>query len=259
MDHPRRLGAAPTAIAVAVVAAGVGFGAPVGLAAPPADDGLGPQNRQRLAEFQFDEHLLHVASLDAIATDCTAPPADDLDADLACLAWVGPGATVGAIASWVAPKGYRFTAFDKLDASELNSTPAVANQAVLAEIDAFVATADGLGEYLTTTHEHITDLESVSWHAPTATLSMVVRTTATSIDDRDQAAFDVTNIVAYLWEADRPIRDPAASIHPRLEVTVDGAIYGTPYPVMIEVADFTMSFGDWLAITTTGGSSVRAR
>ena len=57
----------------------------------------------------------------------------------------------------------------------------------------------------------------------------------------------------------RPIRDPAASIHPRLEVTVDGAIYGTPYPVMIEVADFTMSFGDWLAITTTGGSSVRAR
>ena len=47
-----------------------------------------------------------------------------------------------------------------------------------------------------------------------------------------------------------PTRDADATIHPRLEVTVDDVIYGTPFDVMVDVADYTITEDEWLEIVT---------
>ncbi len=67
---------------------------------------------------------------------------------------------------------------------------------------------------------------------------------------RDGIAFYVTDVMAFLWAASGPARAMDATIHPRLEVTVDGVIYGTPFDVMARVADYTITEAEWLAIVT---------
>ena len=47
-----------------------------------------------------------------------------------------------------------------------------------------------------------------------------------------------------------PVRQDGATIQPRLEVTVDGTMYWTPYDVMVDVADYTIGYAEWLAIAT---------
>ena len=67
---------------------------------------------------------------------------------------------------------------------------------------------------------------------------------------RDGVAFFVTDVMAYLWEETEPTRRPDATIHPRLEVTVDDVIYGSAFDVMVDVADYAITEDEWLEIVT---------
>ena len=103
---------------------------------------------------------------------------------------------------------------------------------------------------LTENNESIRSLDQIAYHAPTSTVQVTVTTDATDPAARDGVAFFVTDVMAYLWEQAAPTRDTAATIHPRLEVTVDDVIYGSAFDLMVQVADYTITEGEWLEIVT---------
>ena len=105
----------------------------------------------------------------------------------------------------------------------------------------------------------ITDVCDLTFDETTGTLGIHVTTNVTTPDERDGAAFAVTDTIAYLWEAGTPFRQEGATIQPRLEVFVDDTLYSTPYPVMVQVADYKIGYAEWLAIATTAQAPVRAR
>ena len=87
---------------------------------------------------------------------------------------------------------------------------------------------------------------------------MTVSTDAVDAATRDGIAFYVTDVMAFLWAVSGPAREMDASLHPRLEVTVDEVIYGTPFDVMARVADYTITESEWLAIVTGNANAGRA-
>ena len=103
---------------------------------------------------------------------------------------------------------------------------------------------------LTENNSSITSVDLVAFDEPTSTVQVAVTTNAADPGTRDDVAFFVTDVMAYLWVESEPTRDADATIRPRLEVTVDGVIYGTPFDVMVEVADYTITQDEWLEIVT---------
>jgi hypothetical protein len=142
-------------------------------------------------------------------------------------------------------------------APQTGNPQAAADQAVVASIDAAVADAEGLGRVLTDNNPSVRSVELIGYHAPTWTVQVTVTTDAVDAATRDGIAFYVTDVMAFLWAASGPARTMDATLHPRLEVTVDGVIYGTPYDVMSRVADYAISEGEWLAIVTGNANAAR--
>jgi hypothetical protein len=124
------------------------------------------------------------------------------------------------------------------------------DQAIIDSIDAVVADIDGLGTVLTDNNDSIVSLDSIDYHAPTSTLQVAVTTDVADPASRDSVAFYVTDVIAYLWEQTAPTRQTDATIHPRLEVTVDDVLYGSAFDVMVQVADYTITENEWLEIVT---------
>jgi hypothetical protein len=89
-------------------------------------------------------------------------------------------------------------------------------------------------------------------------VQVTVSTDAVDAATRDGIAFYVTDVMAFLWAQSGPARAMDASLHPRLEVTVDGVIYGTPFDVMARVADYTITESEWLSIVTGNANAGRA-
>ena len=50
-----------------------------------------------------------------------------------------------------------------------------------------------------------------------------------------------------LWKRESPFRASGTSIHPRLEVTVDGVHFMSDFALCVQIADQTIAMGDWLA------------
>ena len=121
-------------------------------------------------------------------------------------------------------------------------------------MDIAVADVEELSSLLTENNPSISSLDLLAYDAPTSTVQVAVSTTDADPAVRDEVAFFVTDVMAYLWMEDEPTREPDATIHPRLEVTVDGVIYGTPFDVMVEVADYTITQDEWLEIVTGTGA-----
>ena len=135
---------------------------------------------------------------------------------------------------------------------------ATTDQAILDSIDFAVADADGLGSVLMENNESIQSLDLIAYHVPTSTVQVAVTTDAADPAARDGVAFFVTDVMAYLWEQSAPTRQTDATIHPRLEVTVDDVIYGSAFDVMVQVADYTITEGEWLEIVTGNAALKRA-
>jgi hypothetical protein len=124
------------------------------------------------------------------------------------------------------------------------------DQAILASIDVAVADTQGLGRVLTENNASIMSVDNIGYDAPTSTVQVAVTTSGVDPANRDAVAFFVTDVMAYLWMENEPTREVDATIRPRLEVTVDGVVYGTPYDVMVDVADYAITEAEWLEIVT---------
>jgi hypothetical protein len=144
--------------------------------------------------------------------------------------------------------------------SEPPSSEPAANtdQAILDSIEFAVSDSDGLSSVLTDNNESIQSLDTLAYHAPTSTVQVTVTTDSADPAARDGVAFFVTDVMAYLWEQSQPTRQSDATIHPRLEVTVDEVIYGSAFDVMVQVADYTITEGEWLEIVTGDAALTRA-
>jgi hypothetical protein len=254
-----------------------------------AGDGDDRDKNTLLAEAQFQLFLL-TANFEPSDITCTRPPVRDTAAELLCYALVSDRVSVAAIASMASPGVYAFTPLNKVDPADLDppaeqdvtapepppvpetpttttetpspeppsSEPLTTDQAILDSIDFAVADADGLGDVLMGNNESIQSLDLLAYDAPTSTVQVAVTTDTTDPAARDGIAFFVTDVMAYLWEQSSPTRDSDATIHPRLEVTVDDVIYGSAFDVMVQVADYTITEGEWLEIVTGNAALQRA-
>lgn len=243
---------------------------PVLAHAPGAADNEG-ERRSQLAAAEFEVFLLSTTDLRPNDVTCNVPPAHDLDSDLLCFALVTDRDTITSVASVTGPDTYEFTPLGKFDptgqvgpdglpiaatATETATGPAQPDQlnaadgAALQYIADLTDFPDGLASNLDEQFPEFTSLEDFSYDAPTLTMRVTVTSSAGTAPLRDSLAFAITDTLSGLWEVDSPLRADETSIHPRLEVTVDGEIYGTPYDVMTRVADFDISFNEWLNIVT---------
>lgn len=257
----RRVIALSTVAAVAV-AGGTSETAQAGV------DEQGDKNAQ-LAEAQFVVDLLTNTTLVPTDVTCAGPPATDPGASMLCYALVGDRETVAALAVLQSPGVYRFVSINKIaDAvplapGEVGNDPAQ-SPGVQSEVDALileqieVATSPeaGLDAEIFGANPAIESVDAIQFHAPTSTLQVTVTTGSESQGVRDAIAFSVTDVMAYLWEEGEPLRDPAATLLPRLEVTVDEVVYGSSYDMMIGIADYTMPFIEWLELSTGRGAFV---
>ncbi len=269
------------ALAVSTLAATAVAGAALGSPAFAGDsDGDGDDRDKNvlLAEAQFQ---LFLVTADFVPSDitCTRPPLRDETGELLCYALISDRVSVAAIATMETPGVYAFLPLNKVDPADFGTEPpaggevspepppatevpepttapgsldpqTAADQAILASIDTAVADAQGLSRVLTENNSSITSVDLVAFDEPTSTVQVAVTTNAADPGTRDDVAFYVTDVMAYLWVESEPTRDADATIRPRLEVTVDGVIYGTPFDVMVEVADYTITQDEWLEIVT---------
>jgi hypothetical protein len=270
------------AIAVSTFAATAITGAAIDGTAAAGDSDDGDKN-VLLAEAQFQLFLL---TSDFVPTDitCTRPPARDDAGDLLCYALISERVTVAAIATMESQGVYVFLPLNKVDPADLGadddtaSPPpegpdlpgaptepgsddpqSAADQAVLTSIDSAVADAAGLSQVLTENNASIASVDLIAYHAPTSTVQVTVSTDVVDPATRDRIAFYVTDVMAFLWMESEPTRDVDATIRPRLEVTVDGVIYGTPFDLMVDVADYAVTEGEWLEIVTGNAAFGSAR
>jgi hypothetical protein len=250
------------------------------------DDDLGDKN-SLLAEAHFQLFLLTSGFVPTDIT-CTNPPVRDAAGELLCYALISDRVSVAAIAVMASPGQYTFVPLNKVDPADLvaDVSPSVepeqpedpaepgeseepgapedteapeqegaSDQAVLDSIAAAVADAEGLGSVLTDNNPAIVSVDLVDYHSPTSTVQVTVTTDVTDPTARDTIAFFVTDVMAFLWAEHQPTRADGVTIHPRLEVTVDDVIYGTPFDVMTRVADYSISEGEWLEIVTTNAAA----
>ena len=264
---------------IAAVLAASAVVSTAGAASAASGDDEGSKASQ-LAEAQFRVYLLTSTDLEPSDVTCTLPPTPDPSGAMLCFALVNDRDTVAAIATLSGPGQYTFTPINKLDTTDevigsstagptttadddRQQTPSAGastdvDAAIVASIDTAIGSIDQLSAVLRQRNPSITEVSDLTFDAPTGTVAVSVTTDVTTQDERDVAAFDVTDTVAYLWEAGTPFRQDGATIQPRLEVTVDGTMYSTPYDVMVDVADYTIGYADWLAIATTAQAPVRA-
>jgi hypothetical protein len=275
------------AIAVSTLAATVIAGVALGGAVQAGSDDERDKNTL-LAQAQFQLLLLEVGFEPSDIT-CTRPPLRDVAGELLCYALIGERVTVAALATMESPGEYSFQPINKVDPADLSVGPpaepsepsppqppastepeaptssepeppastepepqeaGTTDEAIIASIDSALADADGLRQVLTENHDAISSVERIDYDAPTSTVQVVVTTDRADEGVRDSIAFFVTDVMAFLWMEGEPSRQGDATIQPRLEVTVDGEIYGTPYLVMTEVADYTITQQEWLEIVT---------
>ena len=257
----RRVIALSTVAAVAV-AGGTSETAQAGV------DDQGDKNAQ-LAEAQFVVDLLTNTTLVPTDVTCAGPPATDPGASMLCYALVGDRETVAALAVVESPGVYRFVSINKIDIGDAPplapgevgndppQSPGVQSEVdalILAQIEVATSPEAELDAEILGANPAIESVDAIAFHAPTSTLQVTVTTGSESQGVRDAIAFSVTDVMAYLWEEDEPLRDPAATLLPRLEVTVDEVVYGSSYDMMIGIADYTMPFIEWLELSTGRGA-----
>ena len=203
-----------------------------------------------LAETQFQANLLS-NGLFALDASCSPLPDAAPTGPMICYALLSDRQVASAIAELASPGVYRFVPINKIEPGAASATPSTpspgpADAAVLATISAVVAPESRLSAMVMQANPDIASIDSVGFFEPTGTIEISVTTSAANDDVRHAIAFAVTEVLSGVWAAGQPVRDPAATIHPRLEVTVDGTLYSSAFGMMTAIADGTMLYADWL-------------
>ena len=268
------------ALAVSTLAATAIAGASLDSTALAGDGDGGADDRDKnvlLAEAQFQ---LFLVTADFVPSDitCTRPPVRDEAGELLCYALISDRVTVAAIATMESPGVYAFVPLNKVDPADLSADAPDGGEASPEQPQSpGVPDPDRarIGRYAERRrpgdprqHRHRRRRCPGAW--PRAHREQRVdrlrrprRLSRTDVDRagdghhhavdpgvRDAVAFFVTDVMAYLWMESEPTREADATIRPRLEVTVDDVIYGTPFDVMVEVADYAITQDEWLEIVT---------
>ena len=203
-----------------------------------------------LAETQFQAFLATNTSLVTLDVSCSPLPDAAPTGPMICYALLSDRQVASAIAEVESPGTYRFVPVNKIESGAPSgpSTPAPgsANAAVLDLIHRAVASESRLSATVLRANPDIAAVDYVSFFEPTGTIEISVTTTAANDEVRHAIAFAVTEVLSNLWAEGQPLRDPAATIQPRLEVTVDGTLYSSAFGMMTAIADGTMLYADWL-------------
>lgn len=203
-----------------------------------------------LAETQFQAFLATNTSLVALDVSCSPLPDAAPTGPMICYALLSDRQVASAIAEVEAPGTYRFIPVNKVEPSAPSgpsgSTPGSADAAVLESVQLVVAPDSRLSAMVLQSNPDIASVDRVSFFEATGTIEISVTTSAANDDVRHAIAFAVTEVLSNLWSEGQPLRDPAATIQPRLEVTVDGTLYSSAFGMMTSIADGTMLYADWL-------------
>ena len=201
------------------------------------------------AESQFQVFL---AANELVTLDVSCSPLPDAapTGPMICYALLSDRQVASAIAEVESLGTYRFIPINKIEPGTATGpstpTPGSADAALLEAIDRAIAPDSRLSAVVLQANPDITSVNSVSFFEPTGTIEISVTTTAANDDVRNAIAFAVTDVLSSLWAEGQPLRDPTATIQPRLEVTVDGTLYSSAFGMMTAIADGTMVYADWL-------------
>lgn len=246
----RRRALAVTTSTALAVAAGLAFG---GIAA------VADENTEA-AEGQFRTYLATNTSLIPLDVTCAPLPDAAPTGPMICYALLSDRQVASALAELQVDGTYRFISINKVEpaapgpgavGSATSDSPADA--AVLELIATATAVDSRLPAMLMQANPDITSVDNVSFFAGTGTLEVSVTTAAANDDVRNAIGFAVTEVLSVLWAEGQPLRDPAATVHPRLEVTVDGTLYSSAFGMMTSIADGTMTYAQWLSESGGGG------
>jgi hypothetical protein len=203
-----------------------------------------------LAESQFQAFLAANTTLVTLDVSCSALPDAAPIGPLICYALLSDRQVASAIAEPDLPGVYRFIPINKIESSSASGpsapTPGSADAAVLESIRHAIASDSRLSAMVLQANPDIATVDDVDFFEPTGTIEISVTTSAVSSDVRHAIAFAVTEVLSGLWAEGQPLRDPGATIQPRLEVMVDGTLYSSAYGMMTAIADGTMLYVDWL-------------
>jgi hypothetical protein len=203
-----------------------------------------------LAEAQFQAFLAANTTLVTLDVSCSPLPDAASIGPMICYALLSDRQVASAIAEVDLPGTYRFIPINKIESSTASgpSTPTAgsADAAVLDSIRHAVASDSRLSAMVLQANPDIATVDAVDFFEPTGTIEISVSTSAANEDVRHAIAFAVTEVLSGLWAEGQPARDPAATIQPRLEVSVDGTLYSSAYGMMTAIADGTMLYADWL-------------
>ena len=237
-------------IAVMSSAAIVGLTAFGGEPGGAADDEDGA-----MAEEQFETYLATHTMLVPLDVTCAPLAGATASGPMICYALVGDRQTVAAIAELDSSASYRFISINKIEVvgAAPGAEATVADAAVLELIGTATSPDSRLPTMILQANPQIASVDHVGYFEPTGTLEISVTTTAPNDDVRSAIAFVVTAVASALWAENQPLRDSAATIQPRLEVTVDGTLYSSAFGMMTRIADRTMPYAEWLALTGVGG------
>jgi len=202
-----------------------------------------------LAETQFQTFLADNL-LVALDVSCSPLPDAAPTGPMICYALLSDRQVASAIAEVESPGTFRFIPINKINPGATPGpsapTPGSADAAVVEAIEHAIASDSRLSAMVLQANPDVSTVDRVSYFEPTGTIEISVTTTAANDDVRHAIAFAVTEVLSSLWAEGQPLRDPAATIQPRLEVTVDGTLYSSAYGMMTAIADGTMVYADWL-------------
>lgn len=243
--HPRRAIVVTTSTTLVAL---TGFGWHTAAAA-------GDENTA-LAEGQFETYLATNTTLVALDVTCAQLPDAAPTGPMICYALVSDRQTVAALAELESPGRYHFISINKIDAVGPAGAPATVtavDSAVLDLVATVTSPESRLPAMLLQANPDIASVDRITYFDATGTLEVAVTTTAANADLRNAIAFVVTDVVAGLWAEGQPLRDPTATIQPRLEVTVDGTLYSSAFGMMTRIADGTMTYAEWLDLSGVPG------
>lgn len=202
------------------------------------------------AETQFQAFLAATPALLALDVSCSPLPDAAPTGPMICYALLSDRQVASAIAEVESPGTYHFIPINKIEPSAptgpATPSPGSADAAVIQTVQNAVASESRLSTMVLQANPDIASVDSVGFFEPTGTIEISVTTSATNDEVRHAIAFAVTEVLSNLWADGQPLRDPAATIQPRLEVTVDGTLYSSAFGMMTAIADGTMLYADWL-------------
>lgn len=204
------------------------------------------------AESQFLDYLATNTGLIALDVTCAPLPDSAPSGPMICYALLSDRQIASAVAELEAAGVYRFITINKIEAQATGGSPTAeagsADAAVVATIQRVVAPDSRLSAMVLMANPDITSVDNVSFFDPTGTVEIAVTTSAANDNVRHAIAFAVTEVLSGMWAEGQPLRDPAATIQPRVEVTVDGTLYSSAYGMMTAIADGTMPYSEWLEL-----------